>query len=205
MKIPAPIENLIENFERLPGIGPKTAQRLVFHLLRFPQEDLEKFADTLIKLKQNTIMCSICKNIGETDPCWICSDAQRTEQLIAVVSNPMDIFALERAGYKGKYHVLHGIIDPLNNIGPDELYINSLLSRLKSLNDYYPVEVILSTNTSMEGESTALYISRLIKDQGMSGSEVKVTRLARGLPSGGDVEYADSTTLMRALEGRSNI
>lgn len=202
MKLPRPIANLIDNFERLPGIGPKTAQRLVFSLLHYPQNELDNFANSLTRLKQDTKLCSICKNVDEKDPCEICTDDLRTKSMICVVATPMDAFALERAGYKGLYHVLHGVIDPLNNIGPDEIFIKELISRLKNASERN-LELILATNTSMEGESTAMYISKLIKNESFLSSKIKVSRLARGLPVGGDIEYADDTTLFRALEGRT--
>lgn len=286
----------------MPGIGPKTAQRLVFHLLHFPQEEIEKFAENLIKFKADTQVCKICKNVGESNPCEICADDARDISSIAVVSTPLDVFALERAGFKGKYHVLHGVIDPLNNIGPEQLFINDLVSRLKSIlsgvsssevlspvskeitndstsgtnvddevestndinsalgdssdafdaldelfeatfNDVTTdmgierasedefvsegdasdhsqddgrsespvvkapkvtqIELILATGTSMEGESTAMYLTKLLRDSGLNEDKLKITRIARGLPVGGDIEYADDVTLLRALEGRS--
>lgn len=202
MKIPKSISNLINSFERLPGIGPKSAQRLTFHLLHFPQEDLDRFADALRDLKANTQLCTVCKNVGEDEVCLICSDYSRDKSKIAVVSGPLDVYALEKAGYNGVYHVLHGVINPLDNIGPEELYVFEILSRLKDPSES-SYEVILATNTSMEGESTAMYISKLIRDEGFLEDQVKITRLARGLPVGGDIEYADDITLSRALEGRS--
>lgn len=227
MKIPRPVANLIESFEKLPGIGPKTAQRLAFYLLHFPQEELEKFADALTRFKKDTCLCSICKNVDETDPCTICSDERRDQNLIAVVVSPLDALALEKSGFKGVYHVLHGVINPLNNIGPEELFIKELIARLKEkkggevvsnaaadwsasgygkeVEEGMKVEVVLATNMSMEGESTAMYISKLIRQSGFSEEEVKITRLARGLPVGGDVEYADDVTLSRALEGRTSV
>jgi recombination protein RecR len=208
MKIPRSISNLIEAFERLPGIGPKTAQRLTFYLLHVPQDELEKFAQSLTSLKANTKLCSICMNVGENDICSVCADSGRDNHIIAVVANSLDVFALERTGYKGVYHVLHGLIDPLNNIGPEEIYIKELIKRLREhqfsgnmLQDQ--LELILATNTSMEGESTAMYISKLVKDSGFDSDKVKITRIARGLPVGGDIEYADDITLSKALEGRS--
>ncbi len=203
MKTPRPVQKLIDHFERLPGIGPKTAQRLTFYLLHFPQEELEKFADALVKFKTDTKICSICKNVGEQEPCEICSDTTRNQKIIAVVATPMDAFAIERAGFDGVYHVLHGVIDPLNNIGPDEIFIQELLTRLTSAPG--SVELILATNTSMEGESTAMYITKAVRENGLADDQVKITRIARGLPVGGDIEYADSNTLSRALEGRSSV
>ncbi|MBU0535270.1 recombination mediator RecR [Patescibacteria group bacterium] len=214
MKLPKPISSLIEYFERLPGIGPKTAQRLTFFLLHFPQEELEKFSESLVGLKKGTKLCSICKNVTEYDICSVCGDPTREKRLIAVVSHPLDAFALEKTNYKGVYHVLHGIIDPLNNIGPEEIFIKELLDRLGSLiseNSFDSVdamktiEVILAMNTNMEGESTAMYIAKLIRERGIGSDKVKITRIARGLPVGGDIEYADDITLSRALDGRLEI
>ena len=214
MKIPRPILNLIEYFERLPGIGPKTAQRLTFHLLHFPQEDLERFGDTLVELKTKTKLCSICRNVIDSDVCSVCSDPTRDKRQIAVVAGPLDTLALDKAGYKGTYHVLHGIIDPLNNVGPEEIFIKELLERVNKLNEEVSletvtgdgvVEIILAMNSSMEGESTAMYISKMVRDKGFSEEEIKITRIARGIPVGGDIEYADDITLSRALEGRSEV
>lgn len=214
MKLPKPISNLIDYFERLPGIGPKTAQRLTFSLLNFPQEELERFSESLVELKKGTKLCSICKNVTEDDICTVCGDPIRDKRTLAVVSSPLDAFALEKTNYKGVYHVLHGIIDPLNNIGPDEIFVKELIERIENLineksidnfDDPLEVEVILATNTSMEGESTAMYITKLIHEANFDSSKVKITRIARGLPVGGDIEYADDITLTRALEGRSGV
>lgn len=194
MSVPKSIQNLIEAFERLPGIGPKTAQRLTYYLLHAPKEEAQKLADAAVSMKEQTKLCSICFNIGENNPCSICSDASRDSLTIMVVENPLDVLALEKANFKGLYHVLHGVISPLENIGPDEIHIRELLPRLKSGK---VKELILATNPTMEGEATAMYIQRLISPLG-----VKVTRIARGLPVGSDLEYADETTLSRALEGR---
>lgn len=201
MRIPKPVTRLIEYFERLPGIGPKTAQRLTFYLLHFPHEEIENFARALVGLKRGTTLCSVCRNVSEGDVCSICDDSSRDSQLIAVVANPLDAFALEKTGFKGIYHVLHGIIDPLNNIGPEDIYLDDLIKRLAPP---FPLEIILATNTSMEGESTALYISKLIRDSGFGEDRVILSRIARGLPVGGDIEYADDITLSRALEGRNS-
>jgi len=204
MKIPKSIEKLIESFQSLPGIGPKSAQRLTFHLLHFPQERLDRFANALTELKTGTKICKVCKNVGEDDICNVCNDSTRLTNQFMVVASPMDVFAVEKAGYKGLYHVLHGVIDPLNSIGPEEIYINELVDRLKNydfdLED--SLEIILATNSSMEGESTAMYISKLIRDEGFDLEKVKLSRIARGLPVGGDIEYADEITLSRAIEGR---
>ena len=214
MKLPKPISNLIDYFERLPGIGPKTAQRLTFSLLNFPQEELERFSDSLTQLKKGTKLCRVCKNVTENDICSVCDDPLRDNKVIAVVASSLDAFALEKTNFKGVYHVLHGIIDPLNNIGPEEIFIKDLIERIKSLveensfeniHEISAIEIILATNTSMEGESTAMYISKLIRESGFDDKNLKITRIARGLPVGGDIEYADDITLSRALEGRLSI
>jgi recombination protein RecR len=214
MRLPTPISKLIDSFQRLPGIGPKTAQRLTFYLLNFPEEELQKFSDALLGLKRGTKLCRICKNVSEFEVCSVCDDPNRDKQLIAVVAGPLDAFALEKTGYKGVYHVLHGIIDPLNNVGPEELFIKDLITRIddtfnttsfETLNVAPKLEIILATNTSMEGESTAMYLSRLIREKGYDETKVKITRIARGLPVGGDIEYADDITLSRALEGRLEV
>jgi recombination protein RecR len=192
---------MIESFERLPGIGPKTAQRLTFYLLHVPQGELDRFAQALLNLKKGTVLCSICFSVGESNPCEICVDGRRDKSLICVVEQPLDVLALERSGkFLGTYHVLHGRIDPLSNIGPDEIYTQQLLDRIKK-GDGEAMEIILATNPTMEGEATAMYIAKQIKSLKL---EVKVTRIGRGLPTGADLEYADSMTLVRAMEGRSN-
>lgn len=211
MRIPKAVQNLIESFERLPSVGPKSAQRLTFYLLHVPQAELDSFAASLTNLKKGTLMCSICLSIDETDPCSTCADSTRDSSTICVVEQPLDVFALEKAGkYKGVYHVLHGRIDPLNNLGPDEIYIRQLLDRVKSpkrvsfseaAGEGESVkEVILATNPTMEGEATAMYITKQLKAQ---NPDLKITRIGRGLPVGADIEYADEVTLARALEGRS--
>ena len=197
--LPKAVFRLIESFERLPGIGPKTAQRLAFYLLHVPETELDQFADNLKNLKANTVLCSVCKNVAESDPCSICCDPRRDQSIVCVVEQPTDVLSIEKTGkYNGLYHVLHGAIDPLNNIGPDELYMDALIKRVT----FYvsPVtEIILATNPNMEGEATAMYITKQVKSQ---NSKVKITRLAHGLPVGADIEYADDVTLSRALEGR---
>jgi recombination protein RecR len=201
MKIPKAITNLIESFEKLPGIGPKSAQRLTYYLLHVPQGELDKFAMSLQDLKKETILCSNCFMIGETNPCDICKDEARDASTICVVEQPLDVLALERGGrYKGLYHVLHGKIDPLNNIGPDEIYIGQLMTRIRKTAASIS-EIILATNPTMEGEATAMYISRQLKNH---HPKIKITRIGRGLPVGADLEYADEITLERAMEGRSN-
>ncbi len=200
MKVPKAIQNVIESFERLPGVGPKTAQRLTFYLLHVPQGQLESFARSLENLKKNTVLCSVCYTVDETDPCSICSDKTRDQSIICVVENPLDVLALEKNGkYKGVYHVLHGKIDPLNNIGPDEIYIKQLLNRVKGEGERVK-EIILATNPTMEGEATAMYIAKQLKNRTPG---VRLTRIGRGLPIGADLEYADEITLQRAMEGRS--
>lgn len=193
-QVPKSVQNLIEAFERLPGIGPKTAQRLTYYLLHAPLEEAKALAEAVTSMKEKTKICSICFNIGEEDLCQICSDSSRDKSVIAIVEDPLDVLALEKANYKGLYHVLHGVISPLENIGPSEIHIRELLPRLKGGE---VKEIILATNPTMEGEATAMYIQRLVNPLG-----IKVTRIARGLPVGSDLEYADETTLSRALEGR---
>jgi len=201
--LPKSLSRVIESFERLPGIGPKSAQRLAFYLLHVPQESLEQFAQSLKDLKSHTVLCSVCKNVTEQDPCVICGQPSRDAQLFCVVEQPTDVLSIEKTGkFKGVYHVLHGCIDPLNNIGPDEIYLADLLKRL-SVPGTEDIEVILAMNPNMEGEATAMYLTRQINAvSASSGRVIKVTRLAHGLPVGADIEYADEVTLTRALEGR---
>lgn len=193
------LQNLTEAFERLPGIGPKTAQRLTYYLLHVPQAELEKFAEALVNLKKNTVECSVCHNISETEPCDICQDPNRDKTLVCVVEQPLDVLAIERGGrFKGVYHVLHGVIDPLHNVGPDEIRIESLTNRVQDSRIKIQ-EVVLALNPNMEGEATCLYIKRVLSTQ---CSVLKITRLANGLPTGAEIEYADDLTLQRAMEGR---
>jgi len=190
-----PVSRLIEEFHRLPGIGPKSAARLTYHLLRMPEDQARSLAEAIIAVKERIVLCSLCQNLTDTDPCAICGSTERDRTMICVVEEPLDILALERTGqYNGLYHVLHGVISPIEGIGPDELKIGELLARLK---DGSVAEVILATNPSLEGEATAMYLQRLISPLGL-----RVTCLGRGLPVGGDLEYADEVTLARALEGR---
>lgn len=197
MRIARGIQKLIESFEKLPGIGPKSAQRLTFYLLHNPQKELDRFAEALSKLKKATKECQICHNVAEVDPCEVCTDRQRDQDTICIVEQPLDVLAIEKGGfYNGLYHVLGGAISPLNNIGPEELHIHDLLTRLK--NGITP-ELILATNPSMEGEATAMYIKKLLLDKAL---KAKITRIGRGLPIGADLEYADEQTLNRAFEGR---
>jgi recombination protein RecR len=201
--LPRAVSRLIESFERLPGIGPKTAQRLVFYLLHVPEEELASFAKHLTALKSSTVLCSVCKNVAENDPCEICASPARDKTMICVVEQPTDVLSIERTGhYRGVYHVLHGALDPLNNIGPDELYIADLVKRL-TVNGSPITEVILAMNPNMEGEATAMYIQKQVSGlKSQVPKDIKLTRLARGLPIGADIEYADDVTLTRALEGR---
>ena len=199
-KLPKAVVKLIEQFERLPGIGPKSAQRLVFYLLHNPLEQLEEFGTRLRAIKTETVLCSHCHQVTEHDPCEICSDASRDEAILCVVEQPLDLIAIDNSNkYQGKYHVLHGAIDPLNNIGPDQLYLRDLLDRLKGVE-----ELVLATNPTMEGEATALYIKEMIERSGKFNS-LKITRIGHGLPIGADIEYADGVTLARALEGRRSL
>jgi recombination protein RecR len=200
MKIPKPISNLIDSFEKLPGIGPKTAQRLTYYLLHVPQSELDSFARSLENLKKQTVLCSICRNVSENDPCTICSDNKRNNGLVMVVEQPLDILAFERTGkFEGLYHVLHGAISPLDNIGPDELFIEDLFKRVREGNIK---EIVIATNPTMEGDATAMYIAKQIKEKFTNGNSISVTRLGMGIPTGADLEYADETTLTQAIEGR---
>jgi recombination protein RecR len=205
MVIAKPIKRLIEAFERLPGVGPKTAARLTFYLLHVPQSELDEFAGALSNLKKETVLCSICLNVAEKDPCPICSDASRDKGTICVVEQPLDVLALEKAGnYQGVYHVLHGAINPLQNIGPEELHMKELFDRVKEQESTRVKELILAMNPNMEGEATAMYIAKRVKEQESkrAGDKIRITRLGQGLPTGGDIEYADEVTLSRAMEGR---
>lgn len=186
---------MIEEFHKLPGIGPKSAARLTYHLLRMPEDQARSLAEAIVAVKERIVLCSLCQNLTDTDPCAICGSTERDRTMICVVEEPLDILALERTGgYNGLYHVLHGVISPIEGIGPDDLKIGELLARLR---DGSVAEVILATNPSLEGEATTMYLQRLISPLGL-----RVTCLARGLPVGGDLEYADEVTLARALEGR---
>jgi recombination protein RecR len=195
---PEAIAKLIDAFTRLPGIGPKTAGRLAFHVLRMKEEDVTDFAKALVNVKRNLHYCSICCNITDIDPCRICQDKSRDPSIICVIQEPKDLVAMERTReFRGFYHVLHGAISPMEGIGPDEIYVAELLKRL---GDDQVQELIMATNPNIEGEATAMYLSRLIKPFG-----IKVTRIAHGLPVGGDMEYADEVTLTKALEGRREL
>ena len=193
-----PISRLIQEFNKLPGIGPKTAQRLAYHLLQAPPERSRDLADAVLGIKENLKLCTVCLNITDTDPCGLCADETRDVTKVCVVEEPIDILPLERTRkFRGLYHVLHGVISPSDGIKPEDLRIRELLERLGSTGI---TEVILATNPNVEGEATSMYIQRLISPLG-----IRVTRLARGLPFGGDLEYADDVTLSRALEGRQEM
>ncbi|WP_309122429.1 recombination mediator RecR [Paenibacillus sp.] len=198
MFYPEPIAKLIDSFSRLPGVGPKTAARLAFYVLRMKEEDVMNFAKALVNVKRNLLYCSVCCNITDTDPCRVCSDKQRDRSVICVVQEPRDLVAMERTKeYHGMYHVLQGAISPMEGIGPDDIRVADLLRRLA---DDEVQELILATNPNIEGEATAMYLSRLVKP-----FQIKVTRIAHGLPVGGDLEYADEVTLSKALEGRREL
>jgi len=217
MKIPKALENVIESFESLPGIGPKSAQRLGFYLLHVPQINLDDFAQALSNLKKNTQICKTCYNIGTSEICDICSDSERDFTTVCVVEDALDVIAFEKSDkYKGVYHVLHGVIDPLNSLGPDDIYIPQLVERVSR--DKRIKEIIVATNPTMEGEATAMFITKEIKkldslrvnslqqSSGQAGQvEMIISRIGRGLPVGADIEYADEVTLTRALEGRREV
>ena len=195
---PAAFENLTEQFARLPGIGSKTAQRLAFHVLELPVQEAEDFAQAILKAKKTIRACPVCQNLTDQEICAICSDEQRDHSVICVVAEPKDVIAMERTReFHGIYHVLHGVISPLNHVGPDDIRVRELLARVAEGNVR---EIIMATNPDTEGEATAMYISRLLRPM-----EVKVTRLAYGIPVGSQLEYADEITLLRALEGRCEI
>ena len=196
--LPRSVQRVIDELARLPGIGPKSASRLAFYLLRSADDQASDLAAALQELKATTQLCSICFNITENDPCPICSDDGRDQRLLCIVEEPLDVVAIEKANaFDGRYHVLHGVISPVEGIGPDDLKIAELLARLKAHNFD---EIILATNATLEGDTTALYLQRQLTSYG-----VKLTRLARGLPVGGDLEYTDEITLGRALEGRQEM
>lgn len=192
---PEPVSRLIDAFHRLPGIGPKSAQRLAYHILRVPAHEAEALANAVLDVKRQVALCSVCQNVTESDPCRYCRDTERDPGIICVLEQPLDILAVERTGgFRGRYHVLHGVINPMEGIGPEHIRMRELLTRVQGGEVR---EVIVATNPSLEGEATGMYIQRLLSPLG-----VRVTRLARGLPSGADLEYTDDVTLARALEGR---
>lgn len=198
MRLPKAITDLVEQFEKLPGIGPKTAQRLVFYLLHVPEGELEKMGQAFIDLKKGAVLCKTCHNVSEDTECEVCLDENRDRSLMCVVEQPLDLIAIERSNqYNGLYHVLHGSISPLNNIGPDQLFIRDLKDRIS---DGKIRELILATNSTLEGEATALFIKKMVDELNVSG--LRVSRIGLGLPVGADIEFADETTLSRALAGR---
>lgn len=187
---------LIEELSKLPGIGPKSAQRLAIHLLHSPSSRVTPLGEAILGLKENVMFCNICWNIAESDPCWVCSDGSRDQSIVCVVEDVLDVVALEKTSeFKGAYHVLHGALSPVDGVGPEQLKISELFQRIQK--GGVVREVIIATNPSLEGEATALYIQRHLRDIG-----VKITRIARGLPVGADLEYADEITLTKALQGR---
>lgn len=195
---PEPIRRLVEALHRLPGIGPKSAQRLAYHLVRTSPQEADGLASAIVEARARIRYCSRCVNLTERDPCGICDDPRRDQATVCVVEQPLDILAIERSGiYRGAYHVLHGILNPMEGIGPEHLHIVELVARVR---EGAVREVIMATNPSLEGEATVMYIQRVLVPLG-----VRVTRLARGLPSGADLEYADTVTLARALEGRQEL
>ena len=196
---PPALEKLVEQFAKLPGVGVKSAQRLAFHVLSLPEEDAQQFAQAILQAKRSIHCCPVCQNLTEGDgPCSICTNPRRDEGVICVVADPKDVVAMERSReYQGRYHVLHGVISPMNHVGPDDLHIKDLVARVST---GQVEEVIMATNPDTEGEATAMYLSRLLKPFG-----AKITRLAYGIPVGSHLEYADDATLMRALEGRREI
>ncbi|NLY29462.1 MAG: recombination protein RecR [Firmicutes bacterium] len=192
-----PIARLVEELAKLPGIGPKTAQRLAFHIISGTREAAENLAEAIVEAKEKTIYCSVCSNLTEADPCPICTSPGRDQGIICVVEEPKDVIALERTGFKGLYHVLHGAISPIDGIGPGDIRVKELLQRLQ---DDTVQEIILGTDPNVEGEATAMYLARLLKPLG-----IKVTRMAHGMPVGSDLEYVDEVTLAKALEGRREL
>lgn len=200
--LPKPVARLIDELSRLPGIGPKTASRLAFHLLRMPNEQALALSAALRDLAEGVMRCGRCANLAESDPCPICADPARDTGIICVVEEPLDVIAIERTSeYRGRYHVLHGAISPVDGIGPADLTIDRLIARLEQES---VAEIILATNPSLEGDATAMYIERAIRGRGLQ-LQPRLTRLARGLPVGGDIEYADEVTLARAVEGRREV
>ncbi|MBM3139470.1 MAG: recombination protein RecR [Chloroflexi bacterium] len=196
----SPIARLVEAFHRLPGIGPKSAQRLAYHVLRAPQQEAQELADALLEVKRSVVLCARCQDLTTESPCRICGDASRERTVICVVEEPLDVRAIERTGgFRGLYHVLHGVISPADGVGPEDLKIQELLARLRDV-DTGVTEVIVATNPNLEGEATSMYLGRLLRPLGIT-----VTRLARGLPAGADLEYADDVTLGRALEFRQEV
>ncbi len=198
MALPTPLQNLIDQFKRLPGVGPKGAQRLAFHILKTPREDAERLCDAVRDVKDRVTYCSVCNNITDVDPCAFCADEMRDHTMICVVEEPQNVHVVEKGGgFRGVYHVLLGALSPLQGIGPDDLKIKGLLARIEKGG---MAEIILATNPTVEGEATAIYLARLLKPLGM-----RVTRIATGVPVGSDLEYADELTMGKAMEGRREV
>ncbi|MCK9485451.1 MAG: recombination mediator RecR [Dehalococcoidia bacterium] len=196
----SPIQRLVDAFHRLPGIGPKSAQRLAYHVLRAPVEEARDLAEALLHVKESIVLCARCQNVTDRSPCRICADTSRERTVICVVEEPLDVVAIDRTGgYRGLYHVLHGVVSPSDGIGPEDLKIEELLRRLRDV-DTEVTEIIVATNPNLQGEATSMYLARLLRPLGL-----KVTRLARGLPAGADLEYADDVTLGRAMEYRQEV
>lgn len=201
MAVTDPIQRLIRELSRLPGIGQKTATRLAFHVLRSPAQQARDLAAALIEVKDKIRLCSVCMNLTETDPCALCQDPSRDPHLLCVIAQPPDLLAIERtSSFRGRYHVLHGVLSPLDGIGPDDLRLRELLTRLQGEEPEPIEEVIVATSPNVEGEATAMYVARMLKPLGL-----RVTRIASGLPIGGDLEYADGVTIARALEVRRDM
>ncbi len=208
MKSVKPLQKLIDSFQKLPGIGPKTAERLSYYLLHVPQSELDAFANALERVKRDTVLCEICKSVSEKSPCAICSDTNRNQAQILVVEQPLDVVAFEKTGkYFGLYHVLHGSINPLDNIGPDEIFLDDLFKRIR--NAPSELEIIIATNPTMEGEATSMYITKevkkIIEEKNGNAKKIILSRLGVGVPTGAYLEFADENTLSQAFEGRKNI
>ena len=203
MTLPKSLQDVVESLQSLPGIGPRTAQRLAFYMLRLPEYDLERFSRSVSELKSKTQICKTCFNVSDSEICDICSNQTREHRIICVVESPLDVMALEKSGYRGLYHVLHGVINPLAGIGPEEIFMPQLFTRVSSVIEKdpdVPIELIVATGTSLEGESTAMYIHRETGKR--FTTSVKVTRIGKGLPIGADIEFADEQTLNDAMQGR---
>ncbi|PIR43111.1 recombination protein RecR [candidate division WWE3 bacterium CG10_big_fil_rev_8_21_14_0_10_32_10] len=204
MQLPKSLQQLIEHFEELPGIGTKTAERLAFYFLKVDFLKAQSFANSLIEVKKNLRLCTVCGNVAEGDLCDVCKDISRKKDTICVVENVLNLIAIEKTGYEGLYHVLHGVLNPLNGVNVEDLNINTLFNRLRDLSlktsNSDSAEIILATNPTMEGESTAMYIKRKIEQENLLN--IKITRIGRGIPTGGDIEFADKTTIDNALQGR---
>jgi recombination protein RecR len=210
-ELPKSIKNLISYFERLPGVGPKSASRLVFYLLNTPESFVREMSNSLLAIKKEIKICKECFSVAESDICEICGDEKRNKKTICVVEKAIDVMAIENiGGFKWVYHVLGGVVNPLDHIGPDDLKIDELISRVRKFEDDDEIEIILATNPTMEGEATALYIKKKLEDlpagkAGLKNEKIKITRIGSGLPMGADLEYADQATLSRAMEGRRTI